>query len=58
MSNNHSPKNGDVVKEIGTIKSVFNGYVEVKGFNPALAFIRIPIHQLKWNNDANLWEVS
>lgn len=58
MSDSRLPKIGETVKEIGKIIAVFNGYVEVQGFNSAIAYIRVPTHHLKWNEKAALWEVS
>lgn len=57
MSENRLPKVSEIVKDVGKIVAVFNGYVEVQGFNSALAYMRVPTHQLKWD-DAGYWTVA
>ncbi len=57
MSEHKLPKVSEIVKDIGKIVAVFNGYIEVQGFNPALAYMRIPTHQLKWD-EAGYWTVA
>ena len=53
-----NPAVGDVVKDLGKIVRVFVGSVEVQGFNDAIAFVRVPTYQLKWNSTLNVWEVE
>jgi hypothetical protein len=58
MSESRLPKVNEIVKDIGTIVAVFNGYVEVLQFKEIIVYMNVPTYQLKWNQIANHWEVA
>ncbi len=57
MSESRLPKVSEIIKDVGKIIAVYNGYVEVLEFKESIAYMSVPTYQLKWNEIANHWEV-